>query len=255
MREPLLSGVDIESTGRLVAHRCILENKPLVREVFLEIHLLMWELSRTFLSGEGLEVEIGSGACPLKLSYPSVISTDLVPSPMLDRVLDAQQMNLPDESVRTVFGQHTFHHLPEPEKFLLELRRVLMTGGGAVLVEPYWGPMAALLFSRLFREEGYDKNAMTWNTAVSGAMSGANQALSYIVFERDKVSYAARFPDLPIVYQAPLGNYLRYLLSGGLNFRQLVPSGSSSVLQTVEKLLSPFNKWLSLHHVLVLKKL
>jgi hypothetical protein len=55
-------------------------------------------------------------------------------------------------------------------------------------------------------------------------MEGANQALSYIVFERDRERFERLFPDLEIVEQSWIANYPRYLLSGGLNFRQLLPT-------------------------------
>jgi len=47
---------------------------------------------------------------------------------------------------------------------------------------------------------------------------------------------------------------LRYLFSGGLNFRQMFPERFVFVLRFVEWFLSPFNRWLALHHVIVLRK-
>lgn len=254
LREPLLDTVDVDSADRIAVHMAILDRKPMIRDVFVEIQHLMWSLSQKFLNQEGLDIEIGAGAFPMKSSYPSVISTDVVPSQYIDRVMDAQAMDVPDESVRVVFGQHCFHHLPDPQRFFSELRRVLVPGGGAVLVEPYWSPVATLLFKNMFKTEGFDKGVENWVTANSGAMSDANQALSYVVFERDKQLYNSLFPSLPMVYHAPLNNYVRYLLSGGLNFRQLVPDGLVSTLKVLEAALSPLNRWTALHHVLVIRK-
>jgi hypothetical protein len=49
-------------------------------------------------------------------------------------------------------------------------------------------------------------------------------------------------------------NYLKYLLSGGLNFRQLLPNAFVPALSFIERLLLPFGRLLALHHVVVIKK-
>jgi SAM-dependent methyltransferase len=254
LREPALASVDVDGVERMEVHRAIIDRKPMIREVFTEIHKLMLDLEAHYLPAQGARIEIGAGVWPIRESDAGVLATDVVAAPHLDRVVDAQAMNFADGSVRSVFGQHCFHHLPDPEAFFNELTRVCPSGGGAILVEPYWSPVAGVLFKRLFASEDYDKSAPGWTTSGSGAMSGANQALSYIVFERDKARFHQLFPQLEIVHQAPMANHVRYLLSGGLNFRQLVPDMLSSTLKGIEGLLGPFNRTLALHHVLVLRK-
>ena len=85
-------------------------------------------------------------------------------------------------------------------------------------------------------------------------MNGANQALSYIVFTRDRARFEQLFPGLEIAHQELLGNYLKYLCSGGLNFRQLCPDAMAPLVSFVQMVLRPFNRWLALHHVVVLRK-
>lgn len=254
LREPMLVGIDVDGAERMRVHRLIIERKPMIRKVFSEIHNLMLQLESRHLRGDGLRVEIGAGVWPVRETDSDVLATDVVPAPHLDRVLDAQVMDFADGTVKTVFGQHCFHHLPDPELFLAELVRTCQSGGGAVLVEPYWGPVASMVFKRLFTTECFDKSAPDWTTTETGAMSGANQALSYIVFERDTARFRHEFPQLEIVHQAPIPNHLRYLLSGGLNFRQLVPDVLDPVVRGLEFLASPFNRILALHHVLVLRR-
>jgi hypothetical protein len=127
-------------------------------------------------------------------------------------------------------------------------------GGGIILIEPYHGLFASFLFKRLFRTEGFDKSMPGWNVPMDGPMNGANQALSYVVFDRDWALFAKRYPQLEIVHQAPLTNYVRYLVSGGLNFRQLAPNFLIPVLKLVEALLSPLRRHLALHHVIVVRR-
>jgi hypothetical protein len=106
----------------------------------------------------------------------------------------------------------------------------------------------------MFHTEGYDKAYPFWDVPTVGPMNGANQALSYIVFERDRAEFERCFPDLSIVHHEICGNYLGYLLSGGLNFRQLLPNWGTPLLPMMQALLSPFDRWLALHHIVVIRK-
>lgn len=254
LREPTLAGVDLDAGDRLAAHARVLNSKRMLRAVFVGFHQDFDRLDRRWLSGEGARVEIGSGVAPIRDSFPDVLATDVVPGAGLDRILDAEDMDLADASVRVIFGQNCFHHFPHPERFFAELERVLCPGGGAILLEPYHGPLATFLFKRLFDSEGFDKEFPSWQTPLAGPMRGANQALSYIVFERDRAEFERCFPRLRIVHEETCSNQFAYLMSGGLNFRQLWPDWLAPPLAAVERLLSPFGRWLALHHIVVLRK-
>ncbi len=254
LRDPAVSGIDIDGENRLGVHQKILAAKPMLRSVFVEFHRLFDQLDRLHLSGEGLRVELGAGIAPMRDTYPDVLATDVVPGLHLDRILNAEDMDLVDGSVRVFFGQNCFHHFPHPDRFFSELDRVLVPGGGAILLEPYYGPFAEFLYKRLFTTEGFDKSYPLWDVPVAGPMNGANQALSYVVFVRDRSRLEQSHPYLEIVHEARVGNYLKYLLSGGLNFRPLWPTVLSPVISVFQWLLSPFDRWLCLHHIVVIRK-
>jgi SAM-dependent methyltransferase len=254
LREPGADGLDLDGGARLEWHRSVLARKRMTREVFLECHGLLRSLDQQYLTGRGIAIEVGAGAAPMRDTYPDVLSADVVYGRHLDCVLDAQRMGLRAGSVRVIYAQNAFHHFPEPERFFGELDRVLSPGGGAVVLDPFYGPAATFLFKRLFRSEGFDKTSPAWETPAVGPMNGANQALSYVIFVRDRERFDARFPSLRIVHAEPVGNYLRYLASGGLNFKRLLPDGATPALRFVENALSPLRRVLALHHVIVLKK-
>lgn len=254
LSDPLLAGMDVDGVSRLNLHLIMLAKKRMLRDVFTEFHHLFKQLDQQFFSGKGAEIELGAGISPMRDSYPNVLATDIVDAPHLDKVINAEAMDLPDNSVRTIYGQNCFHHFPHPDKFLFELERVLIPGGGAILLEPYYGPFASFLFKRLFRTEGFDKSFPSWETPVEGPMNGANQALSYIVFVRDRAELERKHPSLKIVHEQRVGNYLKYVISGGLNFRQLLPDGMTGAVSYIEKLLWPFNRWFALHHIIVIRK-
>ena len=62
------------------------------------------------------------------------------------------------------------------------------------------------------------------------------------------------FPNLEIKYHKTTSNYMRYLLSGGLNFKQLVPNFMERPIKFLEYLFTPFHSFTALHHVIVIKK-
>jgi hypothetical protein len=85
-------------------------------------------------------------------------------------------------------------------------------------------------------------------------MTDANQALSFIVFERDRLEFATRFPELQIMSASPATNWPRYLASGGLNFRRLLPRAAFPLLERVEPRLGRIHNWLGLHQFIVLRR-
>jgi SAM-dependent methyltransferase len=254
LSEPRMRHVRYDDAERINVHRTILAEKPMLRQVFHEIYRYCREADERFFSGDGLRIELGAGVSTFKRDYPDVISTDIEPAEHLDRVLDAQRMDLADGSVRAIYGINCFHHFPEPERFFAELERVLVPGGGCVLIEPYYGPLAGAFYRNLFKTEHFNKTQSAWTGSDMGVMSGANQALSFIVFVRDRRRFESAFATLEIVHEEPLENYVRYVLSGGLNFRALAPFAMDPALKLVEHALRPARPLLALHHAIVLRK-
>jgi SAM-dependent methyltransferase len=222
--------------------------------VFRKFHETFNFYDKNCFTGSGLRVELGSGVAPMRERYSNVLATDIVFESSLDRILDAQNMKLKNNSVRAFFGQNCFHHFPDPIKFFKEAERVLVPGGGIVLIEPYYGFLAEILYPKLFDSEGYDKNFSSWKTPIKGPMNGANQALSFIIFKRDRLIFEKKFPKLHIIHESTCKNYLTYLLSGGLNFRQLLPDFCAPIILAIEWLMTPLSSWLALHHVIVIRK-
>jgi len=253
-RDPSMDALDVDGAIRIELHKAMLNRKRLLRTVFSEFHRLFYKLDREYFTAEGIEIELGAGVAPMSDSYPAVIATDIVYASHLDRALNAEAMDIESSSVRAIFGQNCFHHFPHPDRFFSEAERVLAPGGGVVLLEPYYGPFASFLYKRLFSTEGFDKSYPSWETPITGPMNGANQALSYLVFTRDRALFEQKHPALKIVYEKPVGNYLKYLLSGGLNFKQLAPDCLTAQINVLERILSPLSRWLALHHVIVLRK-
>jgi SAM-dependent methyltransferase len=255
LQEPRLKGVDPDSDEMLVIHSKVLYEKPMMRDVFAEFYDKCIALdNKYFGTGKGKRIEIGAGVSFFKKKYPEIISTDVKKAENLDMVVDAQNMPFENESIRGVYGINCFHHFPDPDKFFKELERVLEKGCGCVLIDPYYGTIARRFYKKIFDQETFDMTQKEWSNSALGFMNGANQALSYIVFIRDRKEFEKRYPGLEIVYQKPLNNYMRYLLSGGLNFRQVLASFFSPVIRFFEFIFMPVNRIFALHHIIVIRR-
>ena len=255
--EPRIKNVPADDDSLLNLHASVLKNKPLLHDTFAYFYQKMVSLCDQFLDGLGDEIELGSGAGFFKEVRPHVLTSDIRYSPAFDLELDAQNMKLEDQSVRCIYAINVFHHLPEPTRFFSELKRVLAPGGGCILIEPHGGPASAALHRRLHKDEFFDPNAPDWsNYQIRGPLSGANQALSHIVFSRDLDRFKREYgTELDVVHREFCTNGLRYLLSGGLNFRQLVPNALSPLVVGVERIATPIARFWSLHEVLVIRRL
>jgi SAM-dependent methyltransferase len=255
LAEPEAKTLDINSVDVSVAHRRVLQKKKMLRELFGGFYRRCRAADeRYFGRTPGNRLEIGSGSSIIKEFYPDVMTSDIKPLPFVDLVAPAEQLPFVDASLRAIYGINVFHHFPDPGAFFRELLRVVHPGGGAVLIEPYYGPVARVLFARLHAEEGFDADMPGWrNTQQQGPCSRVNQALSYIVFRRDYHEFCRDYPELELVLDQP-HTHLMYFLSGGVNFRQLGPDFATPLVQAAETVLSPLNRWIALQHMLVLRR-
>ena len=254
LQEPMIRNVQVDSEDRIKLHREILLAKPMIRDVFFEFYRLVKELDiKYFGETEGKKLEIGSGSSLIKQIIPDIIQSDVVAYPEHNIVADAQNLPFGENQLRAIYGIHTFHHIPNPYMFLNELETKCAPGGGTILIDPYHGPVASVVFKVLFSNEDFDKHGDAI-LEQSGPMTDANQALTYIVFVRELKKMLVEHPDLEIVYSRPLTNYIRYLVSGGVNFRQMLPNWSAPALKIIEFVLSPLSHILALHHVIVIRR-
>lgn len=248
--------LDVDGNELIAVHRQSLTRKPLLKAAYVAFYRDMIESCERLLPVDGLEIELGSGVGFFKSLRPNVITSDVRPIPTVDRVLDAEHMDLPDNSVRCIYAINAFHHLSDPNRFFSELRRVLKPGGGCILIEPHIGWGSSWLHRHLHKDEHFDPTASSWKTLeIRGPLSGANQALAYIVFERDRRSFDEKYGrDLEVVRQFYCLNSLRHFFSGGLNFRQLLPSFTEPLLRLFEQMGRPLARHWALYQVIVLRR-
>jgi SAM-dependent methyltransferase len=256
LQEPELAGIEPDSEAFTDAHRRILNRKRLVQDLFAGFYRRCRDADEFYFGGAsgGRRLELGSGAGLLKSLYPDVLTSDVKHLAYVDLVARGEELPFPDASLRAIYAMNVFHHVSDPRVFFSEIERVVAPGGGIIMVEPYYGPLARLIFKRLFTQESYDTQAADWpRHGRQQVASDANQALSYIVLKRDAERWQAEFPGLELVADDP-HTHMGYLLSGGVNFRQLVPNPLGKVVLRLEERLSVLNPLLALQHTLVVRR-
>jgi hypothetical protein len=115
-----------------------------------------------------------------------------------------------------------------------------------------WNSAWGKVIYKNFHHETFNPQG-DWTIPSSGPMSDANGALPWIVFKRDIKKFESQFPDLKVKIIKPHAP-LRYLLSGGVSMKSLVPQGSFSIISGIEKLLSPLAGWFSMFVTISIEK-
>ena len=171
LRESSKVNPEVNQDMRLKLDQEILTRKPKFWEVVSHIQRRMVDQASNFNIEAALNIELGAGVLPMKINYPKITSTDVVPANHLDGILDATNLDLPDDSVQNIFLQNTFHHIPNPQDFFEESLRVLKSGGRIIIVDPYFNRLSRLLYPRLFATESFELMG-SWDDASEHAMVG-----------------------------------------------------------------------------------
>lgn len=191
---------------------------PYLHEVYASVYGALASLIPADVGGA--VVEIGAGSALGRTWIPGLICTDIVPAGGLDAVVDAQHLPFARGSLRAIVIKDGLHHLPDVTAFLDEAVRCLTPGGAVLMCEPYWGPLARLVYTRL-HPEPYDPAAREWHFT-AGSPWDSNQALPWILLRRDQERRQARWPLLR-VREIATAVGPSYLLSGGVFSRTPLP--------------------------------
>jgi SAM-dependent methyltransferase len=211
---------DLDQPARIADLRALIERKPFLRRLYLEIYGRYAAcLARCPVGGEA--VELGSGAGFVKALLPEVVTSDVLPYPGMDRVVDGTRMPFPDGGLRALFLLNVFHHIADPVAFLREAERCLAPGGRLLIVDQHPGTLSTPIFRHLHHEP-FRPEATEWAFETTGPLSGANGALAWMVFRRDAERFKALFPGLALERYQP-HTPLRYWLAGGLKAWSLAP--------------------------------
>jgi len=205
------------------------------------------------LSDENTPVlEVGSGPGFMKDFIPKLIASDVIGIPGIGVVLDASKLCFADDSLGAIVMTNVLHHLPRPRSFFEEVSRCLKPSGLLAMIEPWVTMWSRFVYTRLHHEP-FIPDSPRWEFESTGQLSGANGALPWIIFERDRHIFELEFSHLDIL-DLGLTMPFRYIVSGGFSRIAPMPPWLFSSWKYMEGLLKPSLGHLAMFAQIVIRK-
>ena len=243
---------DLDDASIVLLHKKAVSENTFLRKIYEDYYKEFEVLTKKVPNG--LKVEIGSGGGFIKKIMPDVITSDVVSVEGIDMVFPATKMPFSDKSVSAFFVQNALHHINEPIEFFNEINRCLVEHGKIVLIEPYnsfWGRFIRMITYGLHKE-GFDIKS-GWKTCNNNRMTGANWALPWLIFFKDRKIFETKFPNLKIKKLFSHSSFC-YIFSGGVSTGQLLPSSAYDVVKKFENLFPSLNKYMGMFFTVELEK-
>lgn len=239
LEHPLTRGVDLDDPETTWRRREIVEHKRFLWRIYDEWYRL---LAGAIPDGPAPVLELGAGAGFLDRYVRGLIKTEIFRCPSITAVLDAQVLPFPSASLRAIVMTDVLHHLPQARLFFAEAGRCVRPGGVIAVIEPWVTPWSRIIYTRLHHEP-FRPEADAWEFPARGPLSGANGALPWMLFHRDRTTFEREFPAWRIETIQPLMPF-RYLVSGGVSLRGLTPAWSFGAWRRLEGALLPWmDRW------------
>lgn len=248
LAHPLTRDLSLDDPETTVLRAEIIREKSFLRRIYQTWYKLLIE---NIPEGHGHVAEVGSGAGFLNALYSTVITSEVFYSVNVDIVYNAMSMPFKAASLRALLLVDALHHVPDPGAFFSEATRCVKSGGRCLMVEPWNTGWSRWIYTHVHHEP-FDVNG-EWTIPVTGPLSGANGALPWILFERDRNLFSRRFPEWKISGITPMMP-LVYLLSGGVSLRSIVPAWTYPLLRKGESLFG-FEKNAAMFALIILDRL
>ena len=238
LKHPLTRGLDIDDPKTTELRRRIIREKGFLRRFYVEWYeSLVQELPAV----DGAVLELGSGAGFLDEFVPSLITSEVFYCLGVRVILDACDLPFAEHSLRAIVMTDVLHHIPDVRDFFAEASRCVRPGGAIVMVEPWVTRWSRMVYQHLHHEP-FLPGQTEWEFPRSGPLSGANGALPWILFERDREKFAQEFPSLQITKIRVMMPF-RYLVSGGVSLRALMPEWSFAAWKKIDEWTPLIDRW------------
>jgi SAM-dependent methyltransferase len=230
LAHPLTASLADDDPKTTELRKQIVQSKPFLKAIYEEWYeRLAAEVPR----GTGGVLELGSGAGFLSRYIPELITSEVFACSDVSVILNAQNMPMENASLGAILMTDVLHHMPDVRRFFAEAARCLRSGGKILMIEPWVTPWSTFVYGR-FHSEPFLPEAAEWEFAASGPLSGANVALPWMVFVRDRARFEKEFSEFEIEEIRPFMPF-RYLLSGGVSMRSLMPGFTHGIWALIER--------------------
>jgi SAM-dependent methyltransferase len=249
LSDPATRGLCLDDPQTTILRREIIRSKPFLNRIYREWYeLLLASLPR----GQGRVLELGSGGGFFKEVFPELLASEVVAFQDIDLVADGRLLPFRGAALRAIVMTDVFHHLPDVRSFLREAGRCVRPGGVLAMIEP-WVSFWSRIIYRYLHHEPFAPEAPAWEFPSGGPLSGANNALPWIVFARDRSAFDREFPQWSIQRIEPFMP-IRYLLSGGVSVRSLMPAFTFDLWRRAEGALGGALKKVAMFALIVVER-
>jgi SAM-dependent methyltransferase len=250
LAHPLTRGLDIDDPRTTHLRLRIIQEKSFLRQIYQEWYRA---IVAALPPGHGAVLELGAGGGFMSDFVPDLITSELFHCPKIRAVLDGLRLPFLAKSLHGIVMTNVLHHLPQPRLFFGEAARCVRSGGVVSMIEPWVTPWSRFVYTRLHHEP-FQPEISSWELPISGPLSGANDALPWIIFVRDRLKFEQEFPQWQIELIKPIMPF-RYLVSGGVSLRNLAPGWSFGFWRQIENALGRWSSQLAMFAHIVLRRL
>jgi SAM-dependent methyltransferase len=227
LAHPLTKGMDVDDPRTTALRREIIQKKAFLNQIYCE-----WYARLTAsMQHDARFLELGSAAGFFRKFAPKLITSELFPTPGVDRIVDARHLPFANDELDGIVMTDVLHHITDVARFFHEATRCIKPGGQVLMIEPWNTPWSRWVYQRLHSEPFQPDGG--WTIPNTGPLSGANGALPWILFERDRERFQAEFPEWRIESIELLMPF-SYLLSGGVSMRAFVPGWAYRPIRWIE---------------------
>lgn len=248
LMHPLTRGLDINDPQTTMLRMQIIRQNQFLCRLYREWYLA---IAREFIGTNKPVLELGSGAGFMRDFIPNLITSDILQCQNVHVIMDGIGLPFANCALEGIVMLNVFHHIAKPRDFLYEAARCVISGGRLVMIEPWVSPWSSIIYTHLHTEP-YFPDAKNWEFPEGGPLSNANGALPWIVFFRDREMFVKEFPMWRILTISPSTPF-RYLVSGGVSMRPLMPGWAFGLWKQLEAALNPWmNRWAMFARIVLL---
>lgn len=250
LAHPLANADTIDDSRSLESRRRIIDGNPFLQAIYADWYSA---IANAIPPGSGAVLEVGSSTGFLSSHVRDLIKSDVMPCAGLDVVLDGRRLPFRDGCLRAIAMTNVLHHVPDVAAFLGEAARCIRVGGVVVMIEPWVTPWSRFVYRHL-HSEPFVPEAASWMLPAGGPMSVANGALPWIVFVRDRARFEREHPGWTVTCLRPFMPF-RYLVSGGVSLRPLMPSITTPLWRLAERATAPWSSALGMFAFIILTRI
>lgn len=218
IQHPLTKNLDIDDPQTTDQRKKIIQDKIFLNKIYREWYK---HIVKVLPDSSGKILELGSGAGFIREYLPGIILSDIIPCKGISVVLDGTRIPFSNDSLDGIVMTDVLHHIPHPRSFFSEASRCVKNSGRIVMIEPWMTFFSTMVYNYL-HPEPMSKTTTEWEFPITGPLSGANIALPWIIFKRDRKHFEREFPQWKIL-SIELIMPFRFLLSGGFTVISLQP--------------------------------